>query len=119
MTSKAIRNFHATVLSLFVIISLASPFLSAWYPGLFSIEYVIGAGAIMFLTLVSWQVFGGCPFTVWENRLREREKRGSSYRGPCIDHYARAWFDITLPRKLSMVVLVLLFVLLIASGFFH
>jgi hypothetical protein len=50
----------------------------------------------MIAVLVSWKVFGGCPFTVWENRIRELERSGSAYLGSCLTHYSTKWFGLNI-----------------------
>jgi len=116
MTSRGVLIVHTCAFTLFVLASLSSPFLVLWYPELFSGTTLFIIGAFALLMVGSWPVLGGCPFTIWENNLRERKKSGSAYTDACIDHYVLHWFGIKLPNKFSDVLLYALLALPIASG---
>lgn len=109
--SQKVRIFHTGVLTLFIITSLSSPFVALKYSRVFSWYFFAGALILMVSVILSWEVYGGCPFTVWENDLKEREQPGSSYAGSCIKHYLLEWFGINIPHNLVTTILVLLFVL--------
>jgi hypothetical protein len=66
--------------------------------------------------MLSWKIYGGCPFTVWENRYREIEEKGSAYLGSCLPHYAMRWFGWKIPGKYFTLVLVTLLILPIVVG---
>ena len=108
MRSGPILVLHTIVFFLFMVVSLSSPFVAFRYPTVFNGPYaLIGAALVMFVVISSWGIAGGCPFTAWENAARRREGR-EIYGGGCIERYSFQWFNITLPRHLSTIVLVFL-----------
>lgn len=111
MRSGSILVLHTIVFFLFIMVSLSSPFVAIRYPTVFSGPYVfVGAALVMLVVISSWGIAGGCPFTAWENAARRREGR-EIYGGGCIERYSFQWFNITLPRHFSTVVLVFLLLL--------
>src|SRR3989344_2065370 len=120
MVSRATLTLHTFLFASFVIASRTASALLLWCPGVLEGKVVVIAGVILAVLVIgSWPAFGGeCPFTAWENDARKREGR-RVYRGPCIDHYARAWFGITLRGQTSTCVLVLLLLLPIVLGALH
>lgn len=116
MTSKGVLAIHTTVFALFVIAALSSPLLAIYHPALFSPQNLFALGILALLVIGSWPLFGGCPFTVWEKNLREREAQGSAYTKPCMDYYAYVWFGLHLPPHLNDVILIALLLLPVASG---
>lgn len=121
MKSKYILILHTVLFTTFVIASLTTSLLAFIAPTLIPGRYlVIGAVILAVIVFRVWPLYGGaCPFTVWENRFRERELLGSSYRGPCIDHYAEKWFNIHLPSGVSTKLLEILLFLPIVAGIFN
>lgn len=116
MSARVVLAIHASVFFSFAAASLASPLLIYSYPDVFAGRYVVaGAGILMLLVIGSWPLFGGCPFTMWENKLR-MEESGTPYSGPCIDHYAIRWFSIRLPAQLSTAGLIVLLALPMIAG---
>lgn len=116
MKSKAMLAFHTLMFSAFSAGALSSPFIAFSYPTIPG-WYFLSATVVLFVFVVgSWTVFGGCPFTVWENNFREQERRGSAYEGPCIDHYAYEWFGLQVQGQRSTIVLVALLLLPGAVG---
>ena len=80
---------------------------------------VMGFAALALLVVGSWPLYGGeCPFTVWEHRARKREGK-KSYRGACINHYAKKWFGLRLHKHASTVLLIALFLLPVLFGLAH
>ncbi len=118
MTSKGILFIHTTVFTLFVMASLGSPFIAIHYPKFFSLKKIVIIAISGILVILSWPIFGDFPFTVWENKKRESEVSGSSYRGSCISHYLKAWFGVRIPRNLVTAILIFLLLLPILSGLF-
>lgn len=80
----------------FVVVLLACPY------GVYAFRHndvlLLVMAAVMCLTLVSWRIFGGCPLTRWENRLRQTCDPTGCYSGPCVNHYAKRLFRLNLPR---------------------
>lgn len=116
MTSKNILFIHTAIFTLFVLASLGSPIIATRYPEFFSPKNTLILAILAVLILTTWSIFGGCPFTVWENRFREKESAGSAYKDPCLKHYAKKWFDITLHGRLSDSIIIFLLLLPILSG---
>jgi hypothetical protein len=118
MKSKHVLSIHTAIFVLFVLGSISSPILAIYFSSFFSsIFYLLAAVLIMAGVILSWRAFGGCPFTVWENRLRERESL-ETYLGSCLPHYSRKWFDLKLPGKFFTVILISLLLLPICTGIF-
>ena len=111
MKAWIVLVIHTVIFVLFVSITLIFTYIGIQHPAVFSGYGLLIPACFALAVTSSWKIFGGCPITVWENELREREKRGSGYAGPCIDHYARAWFGLRLPSGLSGGVLVILLIL--------
>lgn len=108
MKSKHVLIFHTSLFILFALASLSSPILAIYYPSFFSsIFFLLGIVLFMIAVIASWPLFGGCPFTVWENRLRKNELR-ETYLGACIDHYTEKWLGLKLPHKFFTGMLVVL-----------
>ncbi|MDP2676181.1 MAG: DUF2784 family protein [bacterium] len=116
MTPKKVLIIHIVVFIGFLVFSLSSPFIAMRYAAFFSGYFFPFAIIVMPIILIAWHFFGGCPFTVWENRLRERTQSGSSYQNSCIQYYAFQWFGIRIPLKLIQPALVALLVLPITVG---
>ncbi len=106
MKARTILLIHTIFFFSFTTLSLASPFLMAYHPDVFSGKvFVFAFGLLALLTIGSWPLYrgdfpGACPFTVWENNARKREGK-KPYRGACIDRYARKWFGIHLPKHFT------------------
>lgn len=102
MKAKTILIIHTVFFFSFTGLSLASPFLMAYYPDVFTGKaFVIGFGTLAILVTGSWLIDGGpCPLTVWENNARKREGK-KPYKDACIDRYAGQWFGITPPKYFS------------------
>ncbi|MBX4186702.1 MAG: DUF2784 domain-containing protein [Candidatus Doudnabacteria bacterium] len=116
MNSKRVLTIHTMIFAMFAIGSLSSPFLSRRFHGFFSSPYyLVGAGIIMVATLASWKLFGGCPFTVWENRLREKEGL-PKYTGSCLPQYTSKWFGLNVPNKYFNSVIIILLIIPILAG---
>lgn len=118
MTPKKVFIVHTVVFGLFLVFSLSSPFVAIYYSAFFSGYVFPGAILLMPVVLIAWRFFGGCPFTVWENRLRERQQPGSAYQDSCIQYYAFQWFGIRVPLWVIQPVLIGLLLLPIAVGLF-
>ncbi len=116
MKARTILFIHTVLFTLFCASSVTISFLLLAHPGFIGGKIVVFSYSILAVLVVgSWPIFGGCPFTAWENDFRKREGK-SPYTGPCIDHYANEWFHISLPAKLSTYLLVLILVLPIVLG---
>lgn len=99
--SRVILAFHTLVFSALIIVCLASPIVAARYPDLFHVYSLWVFGFTGISILGSWYVYSGqCPFTVWENTLRKKEGK-EPYAEPCMDRYAKEWFNLTLPSRFS------------------
>src|SRR3989338_2918390 len=100
MRSRLILAIHAISFFSFAIGSIASSYILIEYPGLLSGKtVVITFIALALLVLGSWPLYNGdCQFTVWENNFRKREGK-KPYKEACINHYAKKWFSIRLPKN--------------------
>ena len=108
---------HTTTFAVFAAASLSSPFLARKYDNFFSSPlYLISVAIVFVMTMVSWKVFGGCPFTVWENRLHEKKQTGNSYVGSCLPYYVERWFGLKISNKVFTGLLVALLILPIIAG---
>lgn len=116
MTSKTVLIIHTIVFAGFLVFSLSSPFIALRYAAFFSGYFFPFALVVMPIILIAWRMFGGCPFTVWENRLREQEHAGSAYKDSCIQYYGFRWFGVRTPLWVIQPVLVGLLSLPIAVG---
>jgi|GEM_PF-2026878 hypothetical protein len=116
MRSRAILALHTTMFFAFVIGSLSSPFIALSYPTISPWPFILATLFLATFVVGSWGAYGGCPFTIWENKFREQEQRGSSYPGPCIDHYAYVWFGLKIPGRTSTMILLVLLLLPGAVG---
>ena len=90
MKSKAAFFIHFACFFLFVTSSLCSYEIKKQWPDFFGQAFFPGFMAVSVLTLASWPLFGGCPLTNLENRLRVREGKGP-YQGSCMVHYFYRW----------------------------
>ena len=103
MNSKIILILHTTGFIFLTVVSFTFPFIAFAYPEFMTLELLAVFLAVALLVPLSWLIAGGCPLTVWENRLRESEKPGSSYRESCTQKYLLEWFNVRIPRWLSIV----------------
>ncbi len=102
--SRVVLFLHTLVFSALVAVCIASPLIAVQYPDLFRTYSLWVFGGIGVLILASWYFYeGACPLTVWENNFRKSEGR-ATYTGPCIDHHARKWFRLSLPRHFSSII---------------
>lgn len=109
--SRLVLAFHTLLFLSFAAVAIASPIVGYLHPEIFSNPRIlIGTIIVMIIVVGSWPLAGGCPFTIWENKLRKKEGE-LAYEGGCIDHYVKVWFGISLPEKLSTRVLVVLLAL--------
>lgn len=108
--------FHTLLFLSFAAAMLYSPFFAMNHPEAFSLRnlglfFIIAVG-----TVGSWPLFGGCPFTIWENRAWHKENRNRLYKGACIDHYVKRWLGVNLPDGLSTKMLFGLFLIPFVSA---
>lgn len=116
--SKRTLFVHTVVFFVLVIGCFLSPLIAYAYPEAFRFYALWVFGGIGVLILGSWYVYGGdCPLTVWENNFRKREGR-KTYAGSCIDHYAKRWFGLTLPRHFSGIFPVAILLIPLLTRFF-
>jgi|SRR3989344_8596643 len=119
LKARFILAIHTMIFISLVCGSFALPFLIYQYPDIFVGKYVvITMGVLALLVVSSWPLYGGCPFTIWENTFK-KEAGQPSYSGPCIDHYAALWFGIHLPPRVSTGMLIVLLALPIIAGATH
>ncbi len=116
MKARHVLIIHTSIFILFVLGSLSSPILAAYFPNFFSsIFYLISIVLLMVGVILSWKKFGGCPFTVWENRLRIKES-AETYLGSCLPYYTQKWFGLKVPNRVFTGILVALLILPILVG---
>jgi len=116
MKARTILIIHTTIFLCFAFAAISSPYFALHYPEYFSALNLIVFGVIAVAVVGTWPLFGGCPFTIWENTAWKRENPSRAYRGACIDHYIERWFGIRLPDHLSTIALIVLFLIPIVSG---
>ncbi|PIR69358.1 MAG: hypothetical protein COU47_03240 [Candidatus Niyogibacteria bacterium CG10_big_fil_rev_8_21_14_0_10_46_36] len=116
MTSKTVLILHSIVFGSFVLFSLSSPIFAVWYSEFFSSYFFPAAIVLTPVVFGLWYMFRGCPFTVWENYFRKRERKLLIAKNSCIYHYALEWFNVRIPLRLIQPVLVLLFIIPIFVG---
>lgn len=116
MTSKKVLIIHIVVFAGFLVFSLSSPFIAMRYAAFFSGYFFPFALVVMPVIVIAWRIFRGCPFTVWENRLREQEQEGSTYKDSCIQYYAFQWFGLRIPLWIIQPALLVLLALPIGIG---
>lgn len=118
MTSNHVLILHTTIFSLFALGSLSSPVLVQFFPRFFgSMYFLVGAALLLVIVKSSWKKFGGCPFTVWENKLRNLEQK-QTYSESCLPHYSAEWFGLNLTDKFFTPVLIILFLIPIFVGIY-
>lgn len=112
MTSKGALIIHTIVFSSLIVGSLLFSYLFIFFPDLIN-KTIFLSIAITFglIFVVSNMILGSCIFTIWERRLVEKEKAGSSYSGSCIVHYAEKWFGIKLSQIASDIIPIFFFLL--------
>ena len=100
MTAKRIIILHSFIFLTLFFTSIIFPVLSLLFPATFLGRYIAIAAIIIspFLILTR-DKDGNCRLTIWENKVREQEKPGSSYFEPCLNHYSYEWFGLKLTRK--------------------
>lgn len=74
---------HYICLSSFVTSSFASIAIKKHNPAFYAGVFFPGFAAAAILTILSWAVFGECPLSRWENRLRVLEGK-APYKGSCM-----------------------------------
>ena len=65
------------------------------------------------IMLATWIMFGSCPCTVWERKLRKRYDPAGAYEGQCITHYAQKHLGITISE---WAIRVIMYYSVLASG---
>ncbi|MBX4205081.1 MAG: DUF2784 domain-containing protein [Candidatus Doudnabacteria bacterium] len=119
MTSRQVLALHTTLFIVFMITMGSTPFLAMIYPQFFSSAFFLPTVVLgMALTLASWKLYGGCPFTVWENQARTKEGK-EIYLGSCLPHYARLWFGLEIPTAIFNAILVAFLLLPIGVGIYE
>ncbi len=112
MTSKGALFLHLGLFLTLVIGSIICSFVILFNPVLINksifLVIAITAGALFVLSNL---FMGGCPFTILERKLLEKEKLGSSYSGSCIVHYTDKWFDVKLSQRASDIIPIFFFLL--------
>lgn len=116
MKAKHVLAIHTAVLASFVVASLSSPYIATHYLGFFSAPVLVALAILAVAVMASWNISGGCPFTVWENRLRASEDPSAVYSDGCINHYVHTWSGLRLPNGFSTGILVILLALPVVSG---
>ncbi|HEY4487193.1 MAG TPA: DUF2784 family protein [Candidatus Paceibacterota bacterium] len=120
MRSLITLAVHTILFFSFAIGSIVCSFILVEYPGVLAGKtVVIGFIVIALFVLGSWPIYGGaCPFTVWENNFRKRERK-KPYKEACINHYAQKWFSIRLPKNAHTWLPIALLILPIVIGIAH
>jgi hypothetical protein len=109
--------FHTLFFISFSVGTLGSPLIAVLHPEISPWDFISATGILIIFVVASWVLYKGeCPFTVWENTFREQERRGSSYREPCIDHYARKWFGYRFPGTPGVVSTIMLLVFMLVPA---
>jgi hypothetical protein len=120
MRAKHILILHTTLLAIFIIGSTALSLFVMFYSEVMSGKYLFFTFLALLVFIVgSWPLFGGCPFTIWENHYRELENPGSGYRGSCMIKYMKEWFGFRLPGRFDIYIPVAFVVLPIIVGLFN
>lgn len=114
VTSFRVLSLHALLFFSFLLFSLSSVPVILLFP-LTAPYYLWGFVLLALVVPLSWRMYGGCPFTIWEKKLRAHESK-PIYTKPCIDHYTEEWTGIRLRPKLSTYLLLGLLVLPIFSA---
>jgi hypothetical protein len=105
MKSKHILILHTILFTTFVIGSILSSIVVIFFPELLSGRHLFYFLIVLAVLIIgSWPLFGGCPFTKWENYHRERENPGSAYSGSCIVRYLKKWFNVNFPEKFHVLI---------------
>jgi hypothetical protein len=119
MASTLVLAVHTLIFAAFIIGSASFPFFAAAHPEYMTWKLLLLFVALGVLVPYSWRLSGGCPFTVWENNLREKEKPGSGYKESCLERYARLWFGVRISRRAGTVfILAMLAVPLMTTALF-
>jgi hypothetical protein len=113
--AKAVLCLHVIGFFTLVSVSATSPLLRIWHQQFYFDTFVPCLICFAIIVMGSWRVFKGCPLTVWENNLRQREGK-PVYHGSCIVHYLAAWTGISLKRSISTGILVLIMLFPVAVG---
>ena len=120
MKSKYILILHTTLFTTFVIGSIMASIAMVFFPEFLSGRYLFYFLMVLAVLIIgSWPLFGGCLFTKWENHYRELESLGLTYRGSCVIRYAKKWFNINLPGRLDVYILIILFILPAVTALFN
>lgn len=99
MSSRFYLILHTLLIVLFDVGSVGTAYILIQYPEVVSGKMVVMAFVtIGILFIGSWPLFGGCPFTVWENGARKREGK-KPYSDACMMRYARRWFGWKMTRN--------------------
>ncbi len=112
MNSKGALFLHLGLFLTLVVGSIVCSFVILFNPILInkSIFLVIAITAGV-LFVLSNLFMGGCPFTILERKLSEKEQTGSSYNGSCIVHYVDVWFGLKLSQRASDIIPIFFFLL--------
>lgn len=117
MKAQHVLYLHTMIFAVFAVSAISSPVLAIFYPSIFaSYLYAIIAGVLLGATMFSWKLFKGCPFTVWENRLRAIEQKELAYLGSCLSHYGNQWLGLKLPAKVYSLMLYTMLVMPVSAG---
>ena len=120
MKSKYILILHTTLFTIFVISSVVLSAVVIWFPALLPGKYLFYAALVLAGLFVILSLrFGGCPFTTWENYLRERERPGSAYHGSCMVRYEKKWFNMNLPGSFDIYIPAAFIILPTVVGLLH
>lgn len=111
MKSWQILAIHSSLYVVLAVFSFGSSAYIFAHPSAFSPKTVtLATIALAVCAVGTWPLFGGCPFTVWENRARTREGL-QPYTSSCFNNYASKWFRYALPTHISGYVLTALVLL--------
>ena len=117
MLSRLYLFLHTVFLFGLIGLCLLSPLIKAAYPAEFRQYFlwiIVGMGLLL---KIAWEVFGGCPLTVWENNARRREGR-RTYKESCTNHYTEKWFGWRPPEWFSSALPFTALAIPLITGFF-
>lgn len=72
-----------------IVAALAGTVFVSFYPAYAGYQMALATAIV-----AVWSLYGGCPFTNWENQLRAKYDPAGVYSGPCIAHYAHKHLGI-------------------------
>ena len=113
--STLILAIHTLMYACVALVTFFAPFVFLLVPTLPG-QYLVAEAVVLTVVVpISWRLWGACPFTLWENQLRIKEKK-IPYEGPCFTHYIHRWLGVRLPRVYGTAVPLVLLVAHVLEG---